>query len=111
MPKQSVAAALVFLGGALGSGLRFWVGLNLELGPTLFVVNALGTLLLGIVNGREWRPWVHPFLGTGVAGGFTTLSGVAILISGNPVDVWGLAPMFAIGFAAHWLGMKLVRRD
>lgn len=110
MLKQPQTVALVFLGGALGSGLRFFVGLNLPVGPNLFLVNLLGTLLLGIVNGREWKPWVHPFLGTGVAGGFTTLSGVALFASGNPADIGLILPMLALGFAAHWIGMRLVRR-
>ncbi len=112
MPQALKVATLVFLGGALGSGLRFLVGLELDVAPMLFVVNSLGTLLLGFVNGKTWAPWVHPFFGTGIAGGFTTLSGVSLFINAHlaaePISTaLPLALMFALGFASHWLGMKL----
>ncbi len=114
MPQALKVAALVFLGGALGSGLRFLIGFELEVAPTLFVVNALGTLLLGFVNGKNWAGWVHPCFGTGVAGGFTTLSGVSLFMNANlaaaPVSTaLAVTLMLAIGFASHWLGMKFAR--
>jgi CrcB protein len=110
MFKNAQVVSLVFLGGALGSGLRFLVGLNLAVGPTLFAVNLLGTFLLGLVNGRDWKSWVHPFLGTGVAGGFTTLSGLALFVANEPINICQAALMIALGFASHWVGMRLVRR-
>jgi fluoride exporter len=76
---------LVFLGGGLGSALRFSVGLlTLRLFGSGFpfatlAVNVLGSLLMGVVAGyfafkgeaaQAWRL----FFTTGVLGGFTTFS-------------------------------------
>lgn len=112
MPKALQTTALVFLGGALGSGLRFSLGLQIEPLQLLFLVNLLGTLLLGVINGKTWPSWVHPLLGTGVAGGFTTLSGLSLFLNNQlATDPIGtlvpIAAMLALGFLAHWVGMKL----
>ncbi|MCX8530219.1 MAG: CrcB family protein [Rhodoluna sp.] len=114
MPKALKVAALAFLGGALGSGLRYLIGIELEVAPTLFIVNSLGALLLGVANGRQWPSWFQPFFGTGVAGGFTTMSGLSLLINANfsssPLNITGIvALMFAAGFAAYWLGLRVAR--
>ncbi|CAB4945061.1 unannotated protein [freshwater metagenome] len=112
MPKELPTTALVFLGGALGSGLRFSFGLQIEPLQLLFLVNLLGTLLLGVVNGKTWPSWVHPLVGTGVAGGFTTLSGLSLFLNEHLATdplatLVPIAVMFALGFVAHWAGMKL----
>jgi len=112
MPKALQTTALVFLGGALGSGLRFSFGLQLEPLQLLFLVNLLVTLLLVVVNGKTWPSWVHPLLGTGVAGGFTTLSGLSLFLNNqlatDPLaTLVPIAAMLALGFLAHWVGMKL----
>lgn len=77
----------VFFGGAIGSSLRYLVGL-LPFGeggltwPTL-LVNLAGSLLLGYVVGRGQT--ANPlsrqatmFLGPGLCGGFTTYSAFAV---------------------------------
>ena len=79
------AFGLVFLGGALGSVLRFTVGELFDSPTTLLVVNLLGAAFLGWVNGSAQGPkprfisaaskW---FWGAGFAGGFTTMSGLAM---------------------------------
>ena len=112
MPKTLKTAFLVFLGGALGSGLRFGIGLTTSQFLQLLIVNCLGTLVLGLVNGRIWPAWVSPFLGTGFAGGFTTLSGVSLLLSLSastelPNALALVFVMLAGGFAAYLLGLKL----
>ncbi len=77
----------VIFGGAIGSALRYLVGLLpfSEGGlawPTL-IVNLAGSLLLGYVVGRGQtdsplsRP-VMMFLGPGLCGGFTTYSAFAV---------------------------------
>jgi len=114
MPKALKVAALVFLGGALGSGLRYVIGIELEVAPTLFIVNSLGALILGVANGRKWPIWFQPFFGTGFAGGFTTMSGLSLFLNANfksePLNVAGtVALMFAAGFAAYWLGLRVAR--
>jgi len=87
------ALLLAFLGGALGSVLRFLVGEVLDTPTTLLVVNLLGSAFLGWVNGSSQadKPrfasaeskW---FWGAGFAGGFTTMSGLAlafVLLTGS----------------------------
>lgn len=103
-------AALVAAGGALGT-LGRWVlseSMPVVLTSTLVAVpwptvlaNLLGCLLLGVLNGvLDVRPrsprWLTPFLGVGVAGGFTTFSTVifhgAAMIGAN-------APVLALVYA------------
>lgn len=60
-------------------------------------VNAVGSLLLGVVVG--WLDGRHPllrgFLGTGVLGGFTTYSAFAVATA-----AWAATPWLAAGLAA-----------
>jgi CrcB protein len=114
MPKALKAAALVFLGGALGSGLRYLISLGVDVGPMLLIVNTFGTLLLGLVNARTWPSWVQPFFGTGVAGGFTTLSGVTLFLNAHFASeplatLLPVALMLLLGFASYWFGAKAAR--
>lgn len=79
---------LVFLGGGLGSILRYWISKNLNtyysnfyLGT--FLVNIIGCLLIGILIGISLK---HNYitqnqtllLATGFCGGFTTFSTFAL---------------------------------
>lgn len=77
----------VILGGAVGSGLRYGIGMILPGGtaipwPTLFV-NLVGSFLLGVLTGayhdaESMRRPVMLFLGPGLCGGFTTYSAFAV---------------------------------
>ncbi|MCM4165764.1 MULTISPECIES: fluoride efflux transporter CrcB [unclassified Arenibacter] len=79
---------LVFLGGGLGSGLRFLIGKvfnntfqNFFLGT--FIVNILGCLLIGFILGLTLKNNLltanHTLLlTTGFCGGFTTFSTFAL---------------------------------
>ena len=106
---------LVFLGGGIGALLRYAIGSALELsvGSTLAVsislviVNVAGALFLGIVS-------FHPnfastqrkaFWGTGISGGFTTMSGVALFLY-QPASLAITAVMFALGFLAFAAGVN-----
>jgi len=79
--KAYVAAAL---GGALGALARWGVGEALPHDPgswpwATLTVNLTGCLVLGLLIAalfarRPDHPWLRPFLGTGVLGGYTTFS-------------------------------------
>jgi fluoride exporter len=116
----------IFLGGALGGGLR--TGLS-ELAPThaghwpwtTFAVNLVGCFLLGyfVTRLQERLPitaYRRPLLGTGICGGLTTFSTfqLELLRMFDRGDV-PLALFYAIasvvaGFAGLMLGTALVRR-
>ena len=89
-PDTSLAILSVVAGGAIGASARFAVELALAGGIaspplaaslSLLVVNAAGSAglgwLLGHLERRGGAPWLRPFLGVGVFGGFTTFSGFA----------------------------------
>jgi CrcB protein len=94
---------LVFLGGALGTSLRYLIEILVggmpqgQIVVTSFV-NLLGAALLGFVS-------VHKFFassnrqalwGVGFLGGFTTMSGLALITAGADL---GLSPVGTI----YWL--------
>lgn len=110
---------LVFLGGGLGSLLRYAIGSGLEvsLGSTLagmlslFLVNVTGAFFLGVVS-------FHPFFanenrksfwGSGFAGGFTTMSGVALFVY-QQSSLTITSVMFALGFFAFAAGVALGKK-
>src|SRR4028118_478242 len=79
---------LVVLGGGVGAGSRYLLGgwLQGQLGNGFlwgtFAVNALGSLMIGLVFGLAQRGFLPPaatlFLAVGVLGGFTTFSPVRL---------------------------------
>jgi CrcB protein len=94
-----VAAAL---GGALGALGRWGVAEALPTGPggwpwATLLVNLTGCLLLGLLLGllfarRNGSPWLRPFLGTGVLGGYTTYSTFAVeVVQRADAADWGTA--------------------
>ena len=108
---------LVGVGGACGALLRHALadvlpGLSL---PTL-AANLLGCLLLGLLVGaRPDDPVLRPLLGTGLLGGFTTFSGLALstdlLLLDAPVLAAALlAANLVGGLLLTALGLRLGRR-
>ncbi|MDT0274470.1 fluoride efflux transporter CrcB [Blastococcus goldschmidtiae] len=80
-----VAYVAAALGGALGALARWGVAEALPYQPgswptATLLVNVAGCLLLGLLIGLvdAGSPWLRPFLGTGVLGGFTTYSAFAV---------------------------------
>ncbi len=74
---------LVFIGGGLGSSLRYIIGKYLNAGHLLpfgtFLVNILGSLILGVILGwalktNSLNTPLNLMLGIGFCGGFTTFS-------------------------------------
>lgn len=96
--------ALVILGGGLGAGVRAAITLPASGGHPLIVpgvtlgINLLGSLLLGIVVARlETRhPRWRAFIGTGLLGGFTTYSALAV----QTLQVSTASPLVGLALAA-----------
>ena len=107
---------LVFLGGGIGSLLRYAIGSGLELSVgsalaisiSLMIVNVAGALFLGIVSfhPRFATEQKKAFWGSGFAGGFTTMSGISLFLyqqGSLPIT----AVMFALGFLAFAGGVNI----
>jgi len=127
MPVTLLQLALVALGGALGSVLRFLgSGLAYRMIPgTTFpvgtlAVNVVGSFAIGLVGGlAEGRQFLVPelrvFLFTGVLGGFTTFSAFAFETLGLGLDgAFGRAAMnvtlqLVLGLGAAIAGYALGR--
>jgi CrcB protein len=103
---------IVFAGGALGSLARYSIGLATDQFWQLLIVNIVGTALLGYLNSSPNERYRNLFLGTGFAGGFTTLSAASVLInpSTSLQTVAYLLAMLAAGIGAYLLGRKLAAK-
>ena len=79
-----MTVAMVLVGGAVGAPLRYLLDLFVQSRHDsvfpwgTFLVNVLGSLLLGVlvgIAGSVWVPvWLVPLVGTGVCGALTTFS-------------------------------------
>ena len=117
---------LVMMGGAIGAGFRYHVGVVAlkQLGPgfpfATWIVNLLGGMLMGVLAGVVARAPIEGeplrlFLGAGVLGGFTTFSAFTLesynmLIRGDYV----VAAAYAVSSVAGsimmlFVGLALVR--
>lgn len=116
---------LVFIGGGVGSALRYLLGKFLNSPETgipfgTFAANILGSLLIGIILGLAAKNDTLNssqtlILATGFCGGFTTFSTFAyenhvLLKSGDFTSfaIYTIAS-FIVGFLAVFLGMYLVK--
>lgn len=116
---------LVFIGGGIGSVLRFFIGKYLNSPVTgipygTFTANILGSLLIGIILGLAAKNDALSsnqtlFLATGFCGGFTTFSAFAyenhvFLKSGDFLNfaLYTVAS-FILGFLAVFFGMYVVK--
>lgn len=75
-----MTALLVAVGGAVGATLRFLVGHRLghDLPLGTFLVNVVGSFLLGLLTALSLDEQVLALLGTGFCGGLTTYSAFAV---------------------------------
>lgn len=110
MAVRSRDLALVAVGGAVGSLLRYAVGTAVphEAGGwpwATVAVNVAASLLIGVVAGwAHWRHaahWVRPLVMSGVLGGFSTYSAFA-------VDTVSLGEGGSSGLAAAYVVVTLV---
>ena len=108
--------AFTFFGGALGAVSR---GFLTHFGSDpldIFIVNVVGAFILAIsaTVPALATPERQAFLGSGFAGGFTTLSGIAIItvlgkLNGDGATGYVLLTI-AFGLLAYWLGDAVGRR-
>lgn len=116
---------LVFLGGGLGSVLRYLIGSHLNTSEKLMpygtlAVNVLGSLLIGVILGlaaknNSLSQNQTLLLATGFCGGFTTFSTFAfenhIFLKTGDFTNFALYTVlsFIMGFLAVFLGLFLVK--
>ncbi|MCB0389482.1 MAG: fluoride efflux transporter CrcB [Winogradskyella sp.] len=116
---------LVFIGGGIGSVLRYVLGKYLNSYQTgipygTFIANILGSLLIGIILGLAAKnnsiSQNHTLLlATGFCGGFTTFSAFAyenhIFLKAGDFTSFAMYTIasFVVGFIAVFLGMFLVK--
>ena len=116
---------LVFLGGGLGSSLRYWIGTQLNNSQDgipygTFTANILGSLIIGIILGLALKNNTLSqntilFLATGFCGGFTTFSAFAyenhIFLKAGDFMTFAIytCASFILGFAAVFFGMWVVK--
>ncbi|CAM2948219.1 fluoride efflux transporter CrcB [Prescottella defluvii] len=107
----------VALGGGVGAGVRYLAGRHLSSYgsfpvPT-FVVNVVGSLILGLLAGAALPPAVFALLGTGFCGGLTTYSTFATesvgltRIGRSVTSVVYVAASLAVGIGFAWLGFRI----
>ncbi len=108
----------VAVGGALGTAVR--AGLTLlsaeVLGPALVpLINVVGAFAIGVLFGIRARmprstraQRAQLFFGTGVLGGFTTYSALAVE-SADPSLLWWGAVTVVVGTSAAWVGVLVGR--
>ncbi|WP_183419402.1 fluoride efflux transporter FluC [Microbacterium proteolyticum] len=109
---------LVAVGGAIGTALRAGITLALgdDVGSALVpLINVVGAFAIGILFG--WRSrmsassraqHVQLFVGTGVLGGFTTYSALAVEAAEPGLLWWGIGSV-VLGTGAAWGGLVLGR--
>jgi CrcB protein len=112
------ALVSVAVGGALGTAARAGLTLALAgvLGPALVpIVNVAGAFAIGILFGIRARmprssraERAQLFFGTGVLGGFTTYSALAVESADLTLLWWGAATV-VVGTFAAWLGVLIGR--
>ena len=88
--------SLVSLGGGLGGVARYGLSVLAPGAWGLFLINVLGSFLIGVLMGLVPRPLVRAFFGVGLLGGFTTFSAYAVLVAQRLDD----APLWSFAYAA-----------
>lgn len=92
---------LVFAGGAIGTLVRYASSFNLDDFSSLAIVNIVGSAILGWLNcdPRFASDGKRAFWAVGFTGGFTTMSGIALLTSKGFVLMVGSSTSIADFFA------------
>jgi CrcB protein len=113
---------LIGLGGALGSMLRYGIGLLIATKPfplSTLLINITGSFIIGLVIAFSLKSeaFAHNwklFLATGLCGGFTTFSAFSaenlLLLQNGKLLLPALyiSCSVLLGIAAVWMGFKLI---
>ena len=117
--------AAIAAGGVIGSLGRYGVARALPDEPgafpwATFIVNvsgslAMGTLFVWVLTMHRPHPWLRPFLGVGVLGGWTTFSTYALetralVASGHGTRRWRTLGSLLVGLVAVGAGVSLGER-
>ena len=107
---------LTFLGGALGSLVRFGIFIGFGDLPSVIFVNLVGAALIGWLNGNKKynTDELNALWKIGFAGGFTTMSGFAALIVIYTQGIGPIAILLALlvtllGLGAYWFAFVISR--
>lgn len=119
MPIKAKLLGYVFLGGVLGTMLRYLIFeamAALASYPTyeliaLFIVNLSGAFFLGLTARYPYfqLETCRNLWGVGFAGSFTTMSALTLWIDYQGLGVEVVA-MLAAGFGLYWFGFELGRK-
>lgn len=115
-PVKIRLLVLTFVGGALGAVSRGYLTHFGSDPLDIFIVNVVGAFILAITATVPAlaTPERQALLGSGFAGGFTTLSGIAIITVlgklSSDIAVGYIAFTIAFGLLAYWLGDAVGRR-
>lgn len=119
MPTKAKLLGYVFLGGVLGTMLRYLI--FEAMGPlsnqptveliALFIVNLSGTFFLGLTARYPYfqTEVCRNLWGVGFAGSFTTMSALTLWIENQDSSLEAVA-MLVAGFAIYWVGFNVGRR-
>jgi len=119
VPIKAKLLGYVFLGGVLGTMLRYLIFeamAGLASYPTyeliaLFIVNLTGAFFLGLTARYPYfqLETCRNLWGVGFAGSFTTMSALTLWIDYQGLGVEVVA-MLAAGFGLYWFGFELGRK-
>ncbi len=123
-----IKLSVIALGGALGSVLRYLVGVWVQQWTQVntfpigtLTVNLMGCCLIGVMGGlADHRQWLSPemrwFILVGILGGFTTFSTfayetLALMREGSMLAAFAnLFLQVGVGLLGVWLGLLLALR-
>ncbi|MEY4971769.1 MAG: hypothetical protein RLZZ404_695 [Actinomycetota bacterium] len=116
MQINSTTIRLTFLGGALGTLIRFALFFAFGDLPSIVFVNLAGAALIGWLNGNKKydTDTLNALWKVGFAGGFTTMSSFAALIvlytqGIGWVAIVGTLLITGLGLGAYWFAFVISR--
>ena len=116
MQISSLTIRLTFLGGALGTLVRFLLFVSFGDLPSVVFVNILGAGLIGWLNGNKKynTDSLNALWKVGFAGGFTTMSSFAALIvlytqAIGWISIAVVLLVTGLGLGCYWLAFVVSR--